>query len=312
MKFVGTLSKLIITITAAFLLGLGLNYLQVIHQPASMGTGSISFSVESGQGPTTIVANLKAKSLLHSERPFFLYTLISGKRNNFYPGSYEIKKGSSVKTIVDLLTNPESRRISVTVIEGWRLNDIVDEITKKLSLPRDELQQLAPVESHEGYLFPDTYYFTPESKAADVIRAMRDNFDRRAKEIAPTRDEVIVASIVEREARNDEERTKIARVYLNRLAYSLPLEADPTIQYAKGSWAPITVSDYKGVQSPYNTYLYKGLPPTPIANPGLASLKAVKNPPRHDYFYFFHTSDGKTIFSKTLEEHIKNKQQYLR
>lgn len=118
-----------------------------------------------------------------------------------------------------------------------------------------------------------------------------------------SRQDVIIASIVEREAKFDEDRPKIARVYLNRLELGMKLEADPTVQYAKGSWDAIKLSDYQNVNSSYNTYLHAGLPPGPICNPGLESLQAVLSPDSNDYLYFFHKTDGHAVYSKTLEEH---------
>jgi UPF0755 protein len=116
---------------------------------------------------------------------------------------------------------------------------------------------------------------------------------------------------VEREAKKEEDRPLIASVYLNRLKKGMKLEADPTIQYAKGNWQPITEAEYHSVDSPYNTYRYAGLPPGPIANPGLASILAVLQPAKTDFLYFFHTKSGETIYSMTNAEHEKKKQKYL-
>ena len=141
---------------------------------------------------------------------------------------------------------------------------------------------------------------------------MKDNFKRRTAGLAITSKTVIIASIVEREAKKDADRPIIAGVYLNRLNSNIKLDADPTIQYAKGSWAAISVSDYQNVNSPYNTYLHAGLPPGPICNPGLKSIEATLSPTDTTYFYFLTTPDGQAIYSSTLAEQNANIKKYLR
>jgi len=187
--------------------------------------------------------------------------------------------------------------------------------------------------SLEGYLFPDTYELPlAGATAQDILARQLDNFANRViplYEAAVTEEattlslyEVLtVASIVEREAVVAEERPAIAGVYLNRLANGIKLEADPTVQYAMGYQAeakqwwktPVFLEEYSGVDSPYNTYLYPGLPPGPIANPGLGSIQAVLQPAQHDYIYFVALPDGtgRHVFAKTFEEHSENVRRYL-
>lgn len=196
--------------------------------------------------------------------------------------------------------------------------------------------------SLEGYLFPDTYDFPTgmvlddagyATRVPQVLQRQLDNFANR---IAPLYAEasgtnpstldlyvvLTVASIVEREAVIDAERPDIAAVYLNRLRIGMKLEADPTVQYAMGyqpdtgQWwkTPVFLSEYSSVISPYNTYLYAGLPPGPIANPGLSSIRAVLYPSEHDFLYFVAVpeQDGRHIFARTFEEHVVNVEKYLR
>jgi UPF0755 protein len=184
----------------------------------------------------------------------------------------------------------------------------------------------------EGYLYPDTYELQKEhATAEDLLRRQLDNF---AKLAAPAYAEaasdgstqlslhevVTLASIVEREAVLDEERPIIAGVYLNRLAAGMKLEADPTVQYAMGYQAatdqwwktPVSLDEYGQVDSPYNTYLHEGLPPGPIASPGIASIRAVLHPDKHEYLYFVALPDGsgRHAFSRTYEEHLENVRRY--
>lgn len=206
---------------------------------------------------------------------------------------------------------------------------------------------LAVGDSLEGFLFPDTYRFAADATADAVIAKFLDNFRRKTADLNLTYDQLKLASIVEREALFDEDRPDVAGVYANRLRIGMKLDADPTVQYAKATnewealgdtcevaapradssevkenaqnkkcdfdfWPKLTVRDYDLAESPYNTYRNPGLPPTPISNPGLASLKAAVSPNSHDYFYFLHDEDGRTHFAKDATEHNQNKTQYLR
>lgn len=195
------------------------------------------------------------------------------------------------------------------------------------------LQERPVSASLEGYLFPDTYELAAANAVAeDLIERQLDAFAARA---APLYDEAVssgatnldihsvltLASVVEREAVVAEERPAIAGVYLNRLANGIKLDADPTVQYAmgyqaeSGQWwkTPVFLAEYSSVDSPYNTYLYPGLPPGPIASPGLASISAVLFPEEHDYLYFVALPDGSGghVFANTFEEHQGNVQRYL-
>ena len=195
------------------------------------------------------------------------------------------------------------------------------------------LQERPAGASLEGYLFPDTYWLPEkDATARDLVARQLDNF---AAQVIPLyasatasgtttlglHDVLTLASIVEREAVVPEERPTIAGVYLNRLATDMLLNADPTVQYALGyqpdteQWwkTPVTLEEYSAVDSPYNTYLYTGLPPGPIAAPGLNSIQAVLNPERHGYLYFVALPDGsgRHVFAETFAEHQQNVEKYL-
>jgi UPF0755 protein len=195
------------------------------------------------------------------------------------------------------------------------------------------LQERPAGTSLEGYLFPDTYEIAAaDATAEDLLERQLNAFSER---VAPRHQEAIaqgatdldiygvltLASIVEREAVVPDERPAIAAVYLNRLANGIKLDADPTVQYAMGyqpdsrQWwkTPVFLEEYSGVDSPYNTYLYAGLPPGPIASPGLASIEAVLFPDEHDYLYFVALPDGSGghVFANTFEEHQENVRRYM-
>jgi len=264
------------------------------------------FIVRGGQSTQEIAQNLAKDGLISSATVFSLYTKIKGEL--IQVGVYKLSSSQNMKEILDILATGKASEYLITIPEGWRVTQIDDYLAKKGVITAGELIKIASAD--EGYLFPDTYRFLPNTPAFIVRQVMLENFAKKTAGFNPTRDQIILASIVEREAKFDEDRPKIAGVYLNRQGIQMKLEADPTVQYAKGNWQPITTADYRSVTSPYNTYLYPGLPPGPICNPGLKSIEAVLNPQKDGYLYFFHTSDGHAVFSTTLEEHQENLKKY--
>ncbi len=212
------------------------------------------------------------------------------------------------------LANAKKPDVAITIIEGWRREQIAVKLEELGICPADAFMTAS--KGKEGMLFPDTYRFFTNTPAEEVVRTLTTNFSTRTAGNTPSAEQLILASIVEREAKTSDERPLIAGVYQNRLTIGMKLDADPTVQYGRDQnliesgisykkvsyWKPITRSDYKGVLSPYNTYISETLPPSPIANPGLASIKAAMNPSSHDYYYFLHR-DGRIFLSKTLSEH---------
>jgi UPF0755 protein len=214
----------------------------------------------------------------------------------------------------DLLRLAEKRSdISITIIEGKRREEIANQLEAAgITSAADFLKASS---GDEGMLFPDTYRFFPNTSAADVVTKMKADFYNRMGNTVPTHDQLVLASIVEREASNDSERATIAAVYLNRLRIGMKLQSDPTVQYSKDSlalandtltnfWSPITQADYLSANSPFNTYLIDGLPPEPICNPGQASITAAMNPATIDPGYiFFYEKNGQLLLAKTLAQH---------
>jgi UPF0755 protein len=218
----------------------------------------------------------------------------------------------------------QKKDISVTIIEGKRREEIALLMDKAGICPAVEFMLASA--GKEGTLFPDTYRFFPHTPARDVVATLMQNYKDKTSDLEPSTNDLILASIVEREAYNNEQRPIIAGVYSNRIKIGMRLEADPTVQYSRDSnalgsdgaknnksislsfsfWSPITQDDYHGVSSLYNTYTNDGLPPTPIDNPGRASIVAAVNPAKHNYLYFINKG-GKLLLSKTLTEH-QNKQ----
>jgi len=263
--------------------------------------------VVSGMSKTDVAKLLSEEGLIKSQFAFFLYTKMI--QANILPGTYDVSTADSASVIADDLASARFKTVKITIIEGWRATDI-----ERYLVEDKELEQFVgfslSADIHEGYLFPDTYEVKIEATIDEVIQIMRENFDIRVKDLEVDEDAVILASIIEREARSDSDRGAIAEVYLNRIEIGMNLEADATVQYAKGNWNVVSIEDYKSVISKYNTYLNLGLPPGPISNPGLASIKAVLAPDDHEYFFYFHAK-GQTFFSKTFSEHQAKVRQYF-
>ncbi len=265
------------------------------------------FKIETGESTADIARRLEEQSLIRNSFSFFVYMkLVGGK---LLPGIYEVSPSQSASAIGWAIGSGRYKTEKLTIIEGWRVTQIAEYITtvKKLANAEDFLSKATPF---EGYLFPDTYEVRLDITSDQLIEMMRENFKKKTKDLTITPETVILASIVEREAQSETDRAPVAGVYSNRIKLGMKLDADPTIQYAKGSWKAITRDDYRSTISPYNTYLNNGLPPGPICGPGLASLKAAVDPAEHDYLFFFHAK-GQTHFSKTLSEHSAKVAQYF-
>lgn len=292
--------------------------------------------IEIDQGTSTldILTELEAEGLLLSKWPALGYILVRGQV--LRAGVYTFTPTLTGREIVNRIIDGNVTDYRVTIPEGWRIEQIGELLESMEIVPKTDFLASAlydpvrytlpegvtfsPGSTLEGLLFPDTYRFRLGVTSKEIVATMLQNFVDRTDDLRLTYDDVILASLVEREAGQDEERAAIAGVYQNRLESNLRLDADPTVQYARASllavadpeitvdwWGPLLVEDYQAVVSAYNTYRVVGLPPTPIANPGLASLHAAKQPEEHNSFYFFHTETGQSIFSKTLEEHNVNR-----
>ena len=225
--------------------------------------------------------------------------------------------------MLEALATEEYRVYKINFPEGYRMEQMGQRLEEYSIATYADFVKAA--EEKEGYLFPDTYYFKKNENVDYIVKTMIDDFNNRTKDLKVSKEDLILASIVERETAGDD-RSTIAGIYKNRLNIDMKLDADPTVQYAKDSnsisnlsdnkilnfqfWKSITSKDYYAVDSLYNTYINTGLPPEPICNPGLKAINAALNPEKNDYYYFFHV-DGQIYPSKTLQEHNANKQKYL-
>ncbi|MBU1031435.1 endolytic transglycosylase MltG [Patescibacteria group bacterium] len=276
------------------------------------------FVIGKGMGVSEIAKKLKEDNLIKSELVFKLYVRQNNLTNNLQAGSYKLSPSMSVSELLENI-QAGSTDTWITLIEGWRIEEMAEKLSSELGVQSSEFLKNAK----EGYMFPDTYLLPKDFTVEQIVKKLRDNFDvkysdelkSRIRALGLTEDQgVILASIVEREARSDEARKMVASILLKRFKIGMGLNADATIQYILGyqssekSWwkRHLTRDDLK-INSPYNTYLHRGLPPTPICNPGLASLQAVANADSSTpYLYYYHDSEGNSHYGKTLEEHNQN------
>jgi len=282
----------------------------------SKNKDSIIFVVAKGDGVKEISNRLKAKNLIKSRVAFFLLVRVLALDKEIQAGDFRLSPSMSASEIAENLTHG-TLDIWITVPEGKRSAEIAQILKEKI--PTYESTWASTLASQEGYLFPDTYLIPKDADIGMVVNQMRGNFDVKYATLDVSnsdltqREIVVLASLIEREAITNAEKPIIAGILLNRLNAGMVLQVDSTIQYAKGQnksnnkwWEPVMLEEYKSVRSDYNTYLFTGLPPGPISNPGLEALKAAVNPADTDYLYYLHDKDRKIRYAKTLKEHNAN------
>jgi UPF0755 protein len=273
--------------------------------------------IAEGQSLSEIAANLKSEGLIRSPLAFKIMVLRLGLGKKIQAGYFQLSPKSSSYQIASTLTRGSSD-VWVTFPEGQRVEEIAQKLQIVLGIPENEFLKFAK----EGYMFPDTYLIPKKAKGQEVAQMMFGNFQRRfdnslrqdAQKRGLTLEEVVIfASLVERETKFEEDRPKVAGILIKRHRSSLPLEVDATVQYALGYqkeekswWKKTLTSTDLAVDSPYNTRKNSGLPPTPIANPGLSSIEAVVYFQENPYLYYLSDKEGKIHYAKTLEEHIEN------
>ena len=314
----------------------------VVETPPSDDTSPVMFRIELGQTAREIAEHLQEKGLITNETVFRRLLQYRGADQSLDAGLYELRPNMTMDEIIVVLEEGRLQEITFTFLEGWRAEQMaqvladagVVSVEEYMALVREpsrfdyEFLRALPADSTlEGYLFPDTYILIKgQASAESIIRTQLTTFERRVTpELRATLSQddltlnqaIILASLVEREAVVAEERPTIAGVYLNRWRNGTVLNADPTIQYAlgyqpdSGQWWkwPLTREDLQ-LDSIYNTYTRAGLPPGPIANPGLDAIRATILAPQTEYYYFVSRNDGTHAFAVTFEEHLQNVAQY--
>src|SRR3989344_2277852 len=276
------------------------------------------FVISPGEPLDSIINKLSSEGLIRNRLVFYLIVKQKGIETQIQAGDFRLNPSMNAYELADELTHG-TIDVWITIKEGLRKEEIAEILSHEFDLSEAEFNGLA----REGYLFPDTYLIPKDPTSQQIIDIMTKNFDSkytsaidekiRAKGL--TKNEAItLASLVEREATGND-RQGVASIIYKRYVNDWPLEIDATVQYALGyqpaqkTWwkKDVTQEEYRSVRSPYNTYLNVGLPPEPIANPGLASIEAVANADKNTpYWYYFHDQEGNINYSKTLKEHVKN------
>ena len=316
----GYLAALLAFLTATALL------LHAASLPPAPSAQEVIVRVPEGATDRQVADALHEQGLIRSRAAFAVIRHIGYEGRPFVPGTYRFRKDTRLFAILDRLVNGEIAVQKVTFPEGFTIRQMARRLGDLGVTDADLFQELAssgaarfgietPNGSLEGYLFPDTYFLPLGITPEQVVRRMLDNLERRV--VHPLREEIrrsglslhevlTIASLIEREARIPGDRPLIASVIHNRLRLGMPLQIDATVLYAMGQHkSRVLYRDLK-VDSEYNTYRNRGLPPGPIANPGLACIEAALRPARTDYLYYVAAPDGSHLFAVSLEGHRAN------
>ncbi|MBI5045020.1 MAG: endolytic transglycosylase MltG [Candidatus Levybacteria bacterium] len=276
------------------------------------------FVIRPGSGISTISKNLEREGLIKNALFFRIYIQQSGLHKKIQAGDFRISPSMDSKKIAEILTTG-TIDVWVTIPEGMRSEEIAQILSNKMTNYDDSW--ISELKKYEGELFPDTYLIPKDATIDSVINLLTSTFDAKYNSILKKDSPysknqlIIIASLIEREAKHDSDRAIISSVIHNRLKIGMALQIDATIQYAKGYsdgkwWSPISLEEYRSVKSTYNTYLQPGLPPSPICNPGLEAMIAAANPDTTQYLYYITDKNGINRYAETIEEHEKNKQRY--
>ena len=322
-KTVGSIAGVIFSSILAF-------YLLVIYWPQSNPYERVEINIPKGVTLSEISDILKEKRIISNKRTFTMAVKSLGHEKNIPAGRYILHNAVNNRVIINQLVYGVPSLKKITVLEGWTINDIANELDKKLKINKKKFLRLCHDKkrvklfnlqgnSFEGYLFPDTYTFAEGIDPNLVLNRMVNEFNNnisksmkvQAQELGMSMLEIIaLASIIEGEAIYDSERSIISAVYHNRLKKGMKLQADPTIQYIIDDGPRRLLNDDLKIQSNYNTYLNFGLPPGPINNPGKESIIAALYPSVNDYLYFVARGDGYHTFTKNEKDHNKAKRKF--
>lgn len=332
-----------ITVFIAVLLCIGLATLKYVDyslKPTnSSDTKEYIVNIPDGSSTTQIAKILYDNNLIKNEYIFEYYTKKNNKDRYLKAGNYKLKKSMNVDEILDMLTRGGnySNTMNITIIEGLIIEDSVKAICEQANLDynvfieilnnvemfRDDysfLRENKDIVSLQGYLLPDTYNIYTDTNEIDVINVLLSAFDNLYNEEIKNSlknkklslNEIItLASIVEKEAKLDEERPYISAVFLNRLDINMRLQSCATVQYALGKWKETLYEEDLKVDSEYNTYINYGLPPTPLNSPGKASILASVNPEDVDYLFFLSKGDGSHYFTDNYDDFLEAKELYI-
>lgn len=315
----GKVNKKIIYLSVLLPIILVAIFFSLKASPVSNRVDYVEFRISKGESLDSVAERLSSNKLIRSPFVFKILGIATGSSKKIQPGQFDLSPHLSAAAIISKFVKAGNGSITITIPEGLTVYE-VDKILNEASVIHPgELIQFSKDKKIEGRLFPDTYKFLTNTKIEEVVEIFIDNFN---KKIAPVlsydpknqEENLILASMIQEEIPNPEEQKIAAGVLKKRVKVGMPLQVDATICYAKRvkspeKWAgchPLTTLDMK-IDSPYNTYLYKGWPPGPIASPGLSAVSAAVEPEASPYwFYLSDPLSRRTIFSENLEEHNRN------
>ncbi len=288
-------------------------------------------TIERGMTGQQIGERLREKGVIRFSSLFRITLWLMNAEDSLREGTVRFHPRLSRLELIRALQSRSPLLVEVRILEGWPSWRIFTELSRRLDMPREPFQELfgdkeflnslnVAAKSLEGYLFPETYYVSRSADHREVLRQMVERFhevarelslERRAKKQGLSLDEAVrLASLIEREARLDEERPLVSAVFHNRLDRGWPLQADPTLLYGAGDFQRNIGYDLLRTDGPYNTYTRDGLPPGPICSPGRASLEASVDPADSEYMFFVSKGDGSHVFSRTRANHRKAVERY--
>ncbi|HBR86391.1 MAG TPA: endolytic transglycosylase MltG [Candidatus Marinimicrobia bacterium] len=322
--------RLVGVVLGIFLFSVLAFFLLIINWPQGNPYTLVKVSIPKGSNIADVSRILNEKNIITNKQIFRIAVWTLGHDKKFPAGSYTLNGARSNYQIIDQLVHGAPNLKRVTVQEGWALNAIAAELERVLGTDAEDFLELCENKSllkkwninhvsFEGFLFPDTYYFLEDQHPEEIMETMvkeyhncmTDSLRNRAQELGFNINEVVtLASIIEGEALYNSERPVISAVYHNRLQKGMKLQADPTIQYIIDDGPRRLLKKDLKIESPYNTYLNKGLPPGPINNPGKESILAALYPLKNDFLYFVARGDGYHAFTKTEGEHLKAKRKF--
>ncbi len=291
-----------------------------IYPPSTFPSDSI-ITISPGENLSGVIKDFESKRVIRSATVFQSLVILFGGEKRVIAGDYLLENPQNAVTLAERVVRGSfgMTEVKVTVPEGFSVVDIGNVLEKKLvTFDKETFVRMA--KHQEGYLFPDTYFFPPTATSTQIMAQMKNNFDVRIKEFEPAiatsghseYDILKMASILEGEATGTKDRQIVAGILWNRLKNGMPLQTDSTLRYVTGKTsAQLTMNDLK-MSSPYNTYVYTGLPPTPINNPGADAISAALHPTPTAYVYFLTGTDGLMHYAKTFAEHVANERKYLK
>jgi UPF0755 protein len=291
---------------------------------ADQNAPSQVFQITQGDGFRRIAQNLYANHLIRSPLAFEGFALLEGHASDLRPGLYRLDPTMDTPQIISAVSGGNAGEATVTIPEGSNIYDIDRILSNALVIKPGALINFTADGNLEGKLFPDTYNLYTNANVGDVVGELMDTFDTKALPLlsadkANENNDLIIASMLEKEVPDQADQELVAGIMLKRISLGIPLDIDATVCYAKLMANPALATqacslspiDFK-IDSPYNTYMFKGLPPAPIGNPGISAITAALHPASSSYLYYLSDpKTGKTIFAKTLDEQNQNRIKYL-